>query len=59
MVKTEYLSLKMLNLTDGKAYTIYSALSNETEEHEGVESLSGFGIKGARVIIGHKKVASK
>ena len=36
--------------------TIYSALSNEIEKYDGVESLSKFESDRARVIIGHKKV---
>ena len=48
-----------IKITDGKADTIYLALSNEIENCSRVESLSGFGSGGASVIIGHKKVASK
>ena len=40
MVKTEYFSLMILNLTDGKADTIYSTLSCEIEKHGRI----GFGM---------------
>ena len=59
MVKTEYLSVKMLNSTDRKTDTIYLELNNEIEKYDGVESLSGIRSDGTRVIIGHKKIASK
>ena len=50
--------IKDIEITDEKADTIYSVLSNEIQKRGGVESLCGFGINGASVIIGHK-VASK
>ena len=53
--KQNYLSLKIIEITVLKAYTIYSALSNEIEKCDRVESLSGFRRDGARVLIGHKK----
>ena len=51
--------IKDVEITDGKAGTIYSALSNEIEKCGRVENLSGFGSDGASVTIGHKKVPSK
>ena len=43
-----------VEITNGKADTIYSALSNETEKCGRVESLSSFGSDGIGEIIGHK-----
>ena len=47
--------IKGLEITDGKAGTIYSALRNKIEKC----GVVGFGSNGASVIIRHKKVASK
>ena len=46
---------KDVEITDGKADTMHSALSNENEKCGGI----GFESDRASVIIGHKKVASK
>ena len=47
--------IKDVEITDGKAYTIYSVLSNEIEKcGEG-----RFGNDGANVTTGHKNVALK
>ena len=51
--------IKDVEITDGKADIICSALSNKIAKSYAVESLSGFGSDGASVIIGCKKVASK
>ena len=51
--------IKDVEITNGKAYTIYSALSNEINKCVRVTSLSGFGSDGTKVIIGHEKAASK
>ena len=59
MVKTEISFIKDVEMIDGKADTTYSALSNEIEKYNGVESLIGFGSDGASVITEHKKVAPK
>ena len=48
---------KHVEITDGKTFTIYSALSNEIEKCSGVESLGGFWSDGASVMIEHKEVA--
>ena len=47
--------IKDVEITDGKAGTIYSALRNKIEKC----GVVGFGSNGASVIIRHKKVASK
>ena len=51
-MKTKYISLKILKIINGKADTIYSALSNVIEKCGGV----GFGSDWVSVIIVHKKV---
>ena len=51
--------IKNVEITDEKADTIYSALSNEIKKCGGVESLSEFGSDGASVTIGHKKLPQK
>ena len=50
--------IKDVEITNGKAYTIYSALNNKTEKCGGFESLCGFE-SDADKMIGHKEVASK
>ena len=47
--------IKDVEITDGKADAIYSALSNKIEKCCGVENLSRFGSDGTSVIIGLKK----
>ena len=51
--------IKGIEITDGKADALYSALSNEIEKCGVVESFSGFGCDRSSVIIKHKKIASK
>ena len=51
--------IKDVEITDEKADAMYSALSNEIEKCDTIESLSGFESDGASVSIGHKKVPWK
>ena len=53
--KNRIFFIKDIEITDGKADTIYSALRNEIEKRGGIVSLSWFGSDEASVIIGHKK----
>ena len=48
-----------VEITNEKADTIYSALTNKVAKCGGIESLSWFGSDGASIIIGHKKVVPK
>ena len=47
--------IKDVEITNRKTDTIFSALSNEIEKCDGVESFSGLGSNRASIIIGHKK----
>ena len=49
--------IKDVEITDGKADTMYSELSNEIEKCSGVESLCRFGNDGTSVILDIKKLA--
>ena len=40
--------IKDVEITDGEADTIYSALNNKTEKDSGIESLSAFGSDGGK-----------
>ena len=51
--------IKAAEIRDGKADTLYSALSIEIEKCHGFQSLRGFGSHGASVMIGHNKDALK
>ena len=51
--------IKHVEITDRKADTMYSALSNEIQKCGEAENLSGFGSDGASVMIGHKKKCLK
>ena len=44
-----------VDITGGKANTMYSALSNEIEKCSRVESSNEIGIGGASIIIGYEK----
>lgn len=58
--KTQISFIKDLEILDGKADTIFSALETEIEKCGGIGKMSGFGSDGASVMIGHKDgVASK
>ena len=48
-----------VEITVGKADTMYTALSNEIEKFSRVENFSGFKTDGTSVITGHKKIAPK
>ena len=49
--------MEVVDIIGIKANTMYSALSNEIEKYNGVESLSGFENDKVSAIIGHKKLS--